>query len=117
MLELHQLAGERGALLPQRYAAYATNDMVVAEPKLDARLHMAHDEAAQHRLQRHRPRARLPPGRLDAWLLSLAEGGVGERGVLLNYIIERVQRRHQTELQAMLDLAAEDEADWTNYSI
>lgn len=55
--------------------------------------------------------------KIDAWLLRLAERGVGKRGVLLHHIVERMQRRQQTELRVLLDFAEEDEADWSNYSI
>lgn len=61
------------------------------------------------------------PGRLrdkvDSWLLRLAERGVGDRGVLLSHIVDRMQRRQQSELSALNDLVDEDTADWSGYSI
>lgn len=55
--------------------------------------------------------------KIDAWLLRLAERGIGKRGVLLNHIVERMQHRHQSELAALSDLADEDNAEWSHYTI
>lgn len=55
--------------------------------------------------------------KIDNWLKRLAERGVGKRGVLLNHIVERMQKRHQSGLAALSDFADEDHAEWSHWSI
>lgn len=55
--------------------------------------------------------------RVYSWLLRVVGRGVGVRGVLLSHIVERAQKKHQTELEAILEMASEEGEEWSHYAI
>jgi len=55
--------------------------------------------------------------KVDAWLLRVARRGIGARGVLLNHIVERMQARGQTSLEAILEAASDDSEEWSHWDI